>query len=86
MPETIDYSAVLAVHTLWLAARAEGVGLGWVSIIDPSRVSAILDVPSSWTLIGYFCLGYPAEEHEDPILQREGWEARRAPMSYVLKR
>jgi 5,6-dimethylbenzimidazole synthase len=86
MPATIDYSAVLAVHTLWLAARAEGVGLGWVSIIDPSRVSAILDVPSSWTLIGYFCLGYPAEEHEDPILQREGWEARRAPMSYVLKR
>ncbi|HEY6834433.1 MAG TPA: 5,6-dimethylbenzimidazole synthase [Pseudolabrys sp.] len=86
MPATIDYSAVLAVHTLWLAARAEGVGLGWVSIIDPSRVSTILNVPSSWTLIGYFCIGYPAEEHDDPILQREGWEARRAPMSYVLKR
>jgi 5,6-dimethylbenzimidazole synthase len=78
--------AVFADHTLWLAARAEGVGLGWVSIIDPSQVTAILDVPSSWTLIGYFCLGYPAEEHEDPILQREGWETRRAPMSYVLKR
>lgn len=86
MPATIDYSAVLAVHTLWLAARAEGVGLGWISIIDPSCVSAILDVPSSWTLIGYFCLGYPAEEHEDPMLQREGWEMRRAPTSYVLKR
>lgn len=86
MPATIEYSAVMAVHTLWLAARAEGVGLGWVSIIEPSRVSAILDVPSSWTLIGYFCLGYPAEEHEDPILQREGWEARRAPVSCVLKR
>lgn len=86
MPATIEYSAVLAVHTLWLAARAEGIGLGWVSIMEPSRVSAILDVPSSWTLIGYFCLGYPAEEHEDPILQREGWEARRAPMSCVLRR
>ena len=76
----------MAVHTLWLAARAEGVGLGWVSIVEPSRVSAILDVPPSWTLIGYFCLGYPEEEHDDPILQREGWEARRAPMSRVLKR
>lgn len=86
MPATIEYSAVLAVHTLWLAARAEGIGLGWVSIIEPSRVSAILDVPSSWTLIGYFCLGYPAEEHEDPLLQREGWETRRAPASCVLRR
>lgn len=86
MPATIEYSAVMAVHTLWLAARAEGVGLGWVSIVEPSRVSAILDVPPSWTLIGYFCLGYPEEEHDDPILQREGWEARRAPMSRVLKR
>lgn len=86
MPATIEYSAVLAVHTLWLAARAEGVGLGWVSIIEPSRVSAILGIPSSWTLIGYFCLGYPAEEHEDPILQREGWETRRAPTSCVIRR
>ncbi len=86
MPATIEYSAVMAVHTLWLAARAEGIGLGWVSIMEPSRVSAILDVPSSWTLIGYFCLGYPAEEHEDPILQREGWEKRRAPTSCVIRR
>ena len=45
MPETLDYSVVIAIHTLWLAARAEGLGMGWVSILDPARVAAILDVP-----------------------------------------
>jgi len=42
MPSTLDYSAVLAVHTLWLAARAEGIGLGWVSILDPAVVASML--------------------------------------------
>src|ERR1700689_3578388 len=49
MPEMIDYSAVLAVHTIWLAARAQGVGMGWVSILDPKTVAAILDVSTAWT-------------------------------------
>ena len=77
MPETIDYSAVMAVHTLWLAARAEGIGLGWVSILDPGRVAAVLEVPESWRLIGYFCLGWPAEDDLVPALQRLRWEERR---------
>lgn len=77
MPATIDYSAVLAVHTLWLAARAEGLGLGWVSILDPARVAAILETPPAWNLIGYFCLGRPIAEEEAPVLEREGWESRR---------
>lgn len=79
MPETLAYSAVMAVHSLWLAAAAAGLGLGWVSIIDPAVVTAALDVPASWRLIGYFCLGYPAAESDTPELERLGWEHRRPP-------
>ena len=86
MPETIHYSAVMAVHTLWLAARAEGIGLGWVSIIDPATVAAALEVPSSWTLIGYFCMGMPVATDDVPVLEREGWETRRPPETVLLRR
>jgi 5,6-dimethylbenzimidazole synthase len=86
MPEMIQYSAVVAVHTLWLAARAEGIGMGWVSILDPDLMRAILDVPEGWRLIGYFCLGYPREEDDVPELEREGWEARRAPGAFLIRR
>ncbi len=82
MPETLDYSVVAAVHTLWLAARAHGLGLGWVSILDPERVTAALDVPESWSLVAYLCLGYPQEEHQDPELIRFGWQER-LPMDQV---
>jgi 5,6-dimethylbenzimidazole synthase len=78
MPATIEYSAVMAVHTFWLAARAEGIGMGWVSILDPAEMATILDAPPDWTLIGYFCVGYPCENHSVPELEREGWEGRRA--------
>lgn len=78
MPETVAYSAVMAIHTLWLAARAEGLGLGWVSILDPNVVAAALDVPAEWVFIGYFCLGLPSVVSETPELERRGWE-RRAP-------
>lgn len=77
MPETVVFSAVMAVHTLWLAARATGLGLGWVSIVDPDQVRDILDVPGDWRLIGYLCLGYPANESDTPELERAGWEQRR---------
>ena len=86
MPATIDYSAVMAIHTLWLAARAEGIGLGWVSILDPAVVAAVLDVPKEWTLIGYFCMGYPIENDTVPVLEREGWETRRAIDSVLFVR
>src|SRR3954463_16002552 len=64
MPEVIEYSVVMAIHTLWLAARAEGIGLGWVSILDPEQVRADLEVASEWTFIGYLCLGYPEAEDD----------------------
>lgn len=86
MPETIDYSAVMAIHTLWLAARAEGLGLGWVSILDPGDITRILDVPPGWTFIGYFCLGYPTGEHDVPELEREGWDARGSSGTRILMR
>jgi 5,6-dimethylbenzimidazole synthase len=86
MPEMIPYSVVAAVHTLWLVARAEGIGMGWVSILDPAAVRAILDVPAGWRLIGYFCLGYPEVADDMPELEREGWEARRTADEFVVRR
>ena len=86
MPEMIDYSAVTAVHTIWLAARAQGIGMGWVSILDPKAVAAILDVPEDWKFIGYFCLGYPQVENVAPELERAGWEERRQPVSMIIRR
>jgi len=86
MPEMIEYSAVLAVHTLWLAARAEGIGVGWLSILEPARVAEILEVPPDWSFIGYFCVGYPLEEHDTPALQQQGWEARRVLSEALLYR
>ncbi len=86
MPEMIEYSVVAAIHTLWLAARAEGLGLGWVSILDPSRMAEILDVPAEWTFIGYFCLGYPESEDATPELERAGWEQRRPAGESIIRR
>jgi 5,6-dimethylbenzimidazole synthase len=86
MPETTAYSAVMAVHTLWLAARAAGLGLGWVSILDPAAVKAALDVPPAWTFIGYFCLGTPLTADDAPELEREGWEHRRPAQDVRLRR
>lgn len=86
MPQMIEYSAVLAVHTLWLAARAERIGVGWLSILEPSRVAAILEVPPDWSFIGYFCVGYPLEECETPALEQAGWESRRRLSDAVVYR
>jgi 5,6-dimethylbenzimidazole synthase len=86
MPEMIDYSAVTAVHTIWLAARAQGIGMGWVSILDAAAIAALLDVPADWKFIGYFCLGYPQADDTIPELEQSGWERRRLPSSVILRR
>jgi 5,6-dimethylbenzimidazole synthase len=86
MPTTVEYSAVMAVNMLWLAARAEGIGLGWVSILDPADVKSVLDVPPEWTLIGYFCIGYPQGESVTPTLETDGWECRADPAAAVIRR
>ena len=76
MPETRRYSAVCALHTFWLAARAYGLGVGWVSILDSARLQETLDVPRAWSFVGYLCVGWPEEEHRTPELERAGWQAR----------
>ncbi len=86
MPEMLRYSVVCAIHQIWLAARADGIGMGWVSIIDPVRLTRDLRVPSDWHLIAYLCLGFPTEDHLDPELERAGWEARTPAHQTVLTR
>jgi 5,6-dimethylbenzimidazole synthase len=86
MPEMAEYSVVAAIHTLWLAARAEGIGMGWVSILTPGRLNKILDVPESWRFLGYFCVGYPQAETDVPELERAGWETRRNSQAFILRR
>jgi len=76
MPETLAYSAANAVYTFWLAARAIGIGAGWVSILEPEVVTQALDVDAEWKLIAYLCVGYPLESHDTPELERAHWESR----------
>lgn len=76
MPETRAYSVVGAINLFWLALRAEGLGLGWVSILDPVRLARDLTAPESWRLIGYLCVGHPEAECDTPELERIGWENR----------
>ena len=76
MPETRAYSVVGAIIHLWLALRAEGLGLGWVSILDRDRLMRDLDVPANWRFIGYLCIGWPEEDDTVPELERAGWETR----------
>ncbi len=85
IPETALYSSVCAIQNLWLAARAEGVGLGWVSILHPERVKVVLNIPSSMTLVGYFCMGFVERFASEPELERAGWE-RRLSLEDVLRR
>ncbi|WOC14050.1 5,6-dimethylbenzimidazole synthase [Gordonia sp. MP11Mi] len=79
MPQTLEYSVVTAIATFWLAARSRGVGVGWVSILEPDEVTAVLDVPDDWTLVAYLCVGYPASLDSTPELERLGWQRRTDP-------
>lgn len=77
MPETLDYSVVAAITQFWLAARVRGLGVGWVSILEPEAVSAALEAPSEWKLIAWLCVGWPEGESDVPELVRAGWEKGR---------
>ena len=76
VPEMDVYSTCGAIQNLWLAGRAEGVGVGWVSIIDHAKVKEILGIPEGVKLVAYLCLGYPKEFRDKPLLEEVGWRER----------
>lgn len=71
------YSVCLAIQNLWLMARAENIGLGWVSILDEEEVKIILNAPRENELIAYLCIGYVTEFTERPLLETLNWEKRK---------
>jgi 5,6-dimethylbenzimidazole synthase len=83
MPETSTFSAVCAVQNLWLAARAESIGVGWVSILDPNRLRAELRIPEHLAIVAYLCVGPVSEFPSQPELETSGWERRR-PLSDAI--
>jgi 5,6-dimethylbenzimidazole synthase len=76
MPETAMYSTVCAIQNCWLAARAEGVGVGWISILDLDAIRRILTIPAHVVVVGYLCLGYVSAFDPEPELATRGWEHR----------
>lgn len=78
MPEMRRYSVVAAIMQFWLCARANDLGVGWVSILDAERLTHDLDCPKGWVLVAYLCVGYPLEDCETPELAKAGWETRTA--------
>ncbi len=77
MPEMLDYSVVAAITQFWLSARIHGLGVGWVSILEPAEIAAALGAPSGWKLIAYLCIGWPEADCAEPELVRAGWVTRR---------
>lgn len=74
MPVTLEQSTAMAIHTLWLAARAENLGLGMVSILAPHVMEQLFNLPPDWRFSAYLCLGYPTFEDDMPLLHRRGWQ------------
>lgn len=85
MPEMRRYSVVTAVTLFWLALRSHGLGLGWVSILDPAQLSRDLETPDEWSLIGYFCVGWPENDSDTPELERVGWEKRQKKLPVEIR-
>jgi 5,6-dimethylbenzimidazole synthase len=85
MPQTAVYSTVCAVQNLWLAARAEGVGVGWVSILSPEALRSALNIPAHIVPVAYLCLGYVDNFGNEPELERLGWERRASLESVVFE-
>lgn len=77
MPEALRYSTIMAIHTLWLTAQSRGIGLGWVSILDPDWLATHLDAPAQWHFIALLCIGYAQAPSDTPELASRGWQARK---------
>jgi 5,6-dimethylbenzimidazole synthase len=76
LPEMDLASAACAIQNLWLAARAEGLGVGWVSLFEPEQLAKLLDMPSDAKPIAILCIGYVDEFYPRPMLETEGWASR----------
>lgn len=76
LPEMDLASVACAIQNMWLAARAEGLGMGWVSLFDPDRLAALLDMPAGAKPVAVLCLGQVAAFYPKPMLELEGWEQR----------
>jgi nicotinate-nucleotide--dimethylbenzimidazole phosphoribosyltransferase len=85
IPETDVYSTACAIENLWLAARAEGLGVGWVSYYRPDDLRALLGIPECADPIAYLCLGWPDERPERPGLESAGWSSRMALDDVVME-
>jgi len=85
MPETRRYSVVAAITQFWLFARAQGLGVGWVSILDPDRLARDLAAPDGWALVAYLCIGWPEQVSDAPELERAGWEDRRGALPMEVR-
>ena len=83
-PATDLYSTACAVENLWIAARAESLGVGWVSILDLDRLREVLNIPPSHTPVAYLCVGFTDEFPAEPELQTAGWLPR-LPLADVLR-
>lgn len=75
LPEMDLASVACAIQNLWLAARAEGLGMGWVSLFDPEALAALLGIPAGGKPVAILCLGQVEEFYAAPMLQLEGWRA-----------
>ncbi|MEU4983773.1 nicotinate-nucleotide--dimethylbenzimidazole phosphoribosyltransferase [Streptomyces sp. NPDC021969] len=82
-PQMAPYSSALAVENLWLAARAEGLGVGWVSFFDEREMVRALGLPEHLDIVAYLCVGYVDEFPDEPELMQAGWSKRR-PLSWVV--
>lgn len=78
VPEALRQSTAMAIFTLWLAARAENLGLGMVSILDPAQIETLFEVPKGWEFAAYLCIGHPEFTDDTPLLHRAGWQENAA--------
>ncbi len=86
MPEMRRYSVVAGIMAFWLMARAKGLGVGWVSILDPERLARDLAVDENWRLVAYLCIGWPKAWEERPELEKVGWEERNPALARPITR
>lgn len=82
-PQMSAYSCVCAIQNLWLAARAENIGVGWVSIYHESELRALLNIPNHIDIIAYLCVGYVTHFYDSPELELKGWR-KRIPLNELI--